>query len=95
MCVCSLSECTCGQLLWLPPPRHVPCTRPCHAHEAVHKHAFGESPHLYLPVPLPAVNCPKCSYHQAYFMEIQIRSADEPATLFFKCVQCAHRWREG
>lgn len=41
------------------------------------------------------VNCPKCSYHQAYFMEIQIRSADEPATLFFKCVQCGHRWREG
>ncbi|PNW86946.1 hypothetical protein CHLRE_02g102400v5 [Chlamydomonas reinhardtii] len=39
--------------------------------------------------------CPKCSYHQAYFMEIQTRSADEPATLFFKCVQCAHRWREG
>ncbi|KAK2078969.1 hypothetical protein QBZ16_002659 [Prototheca wickerhamii] len=29
------------------------------------------------------VTCPKCSYHQAYFMEIQIRSADEPATLFF------------
>ncbi|KAG2482479.1 hypothetical protein HYH03_018586 [Edaphochlamys debaryana] len=39
--------------------------------------------------------CPKCTYHQAYFMEIQIRSADEPATLFFKCVQCGHRWREG
>lgn len=41
------------------------------------------------------ITCPKCSYGQAYFMEIQIRSADEPATLFFKCVQCAHRWREG
>mmetsp|Transcript_14589 Transcript_14589/g.42684 ORF Transcript_14589/g.42684 Transcript_14589/m.42684 type:complete len:110 (-) Transcript_14589:439-768(-) len=39
--------------------------------------------------------CPKCAYHQAYFMEIQIRSADEPATIFFKCVSCAHRWREG
>ncbi|KFM27497.1 DNA-directed RNA polymerase III subunit RPC10 [Auxenochlorella protothecoides] len=41
------------------------------------------------------VTCPKCTYHQAYFMEIQIRSADEPATLFFKCVQCAAQWREG
>lgn len=39
--------------------------------------------------------CPKCQYMQAYFMEIQTRSADEPATLFFKCVQCGHRWREG
>mgnify|MGYP001807104472 CR=1 FL=1 len=44
---------------------------------------------------IAAATCPKCSYHQAYFMEIQTRSADEPATLFFKCVQCAHRWREG
>ena len=42
-----------------------------------------------------SVNCPKCTYHQAYFMEIQTRSADEPATLFFKCVSCAHRWKEG
>lgn len=43
----------------------------------------------------PAATCPKCQYMQAYFMEIQTRSADEPATLFFKCVQCGHRWREG
>ncbi|KAK9820401.1 hypothetical protein WJX72_009980 [[Myrmecia] bisecta] len=39
--------------------------------------------------------CPQCSGTQAFFMEIQIRSADEPATLFFKCVQCRHQWREG
>lgn len=40
-------------------------------------------------------NCPKCSHHKAYFMEIQTRSADEPATQFFKCTACAHRWKEG
>mmetsp|Transcript_19267 Transcript_19267/g.34832 ORF Transcript_19267/g.34832 Transcript_19267/m.34832 type:complete len:109 (-) Transcript_19267:243-569(-) len=39
--------------------------------------------------------CPKCTHSLAYFMEIQIRSADEPATLFFKCERCGHRWREG
>ncbi len=44
---------------------------------------------------LPAATCPKCTYHQAYFMEIQTRSADEPATLFFKCVKCGAQWREG
>ena len=25
----------------------------------------------------------------------QIRSADEPATLFFRCTKCACNWREG
>ena len=29
--------------------------------------------------------CRKCENDKAYFKEIQIRSADEPATLFFKC----------
>ena len=53
------------------------------------------SPHRSSLPASAAVTCPKCSYHQAYFMEIQIRSADEPATLFFKCVQCAAQWREG
>lgn len=44
---------------------------------------------------VPAATCPSCSYGQAYFKEIQTRSADEPATLFFKCVQCEHQWKEG
>ncbi|EIE23460.1 hypothetical protein COCSUDRAFT_28851 [Coccomyxa subellipsoidea C-169] len=41
------------------------------------------------------VPCPKCGHTAAYFMEVQTRSADEPATLFFKCEKCAHNWREG
>eukprot|EP00244_Chara_vulgaris_P006643 TRINITY_DN2513_c0_g1_i1.p2 TRINITY_DN2513_c0_g1~~TRINITY_DN2513_c0_g1_i1.p2 ORF type:complete len:111 (-),score=24.68 TRINITY_DN2513_c0_g1_i1:133-465(-) len=43
------------------------------------------------------VNCPKCTYGQAFFMQIQIRSADEPMTTFYKCcnMQCQFRWREG
>lgn len=39
--------------------------------------------------------CPSCSAGQAYFMEVQTRSADEPATIFYKCVDCGHRWKEG
>ncbi|KAI3630437.1 hypothetical protein MIR68_001866 [Amoeboaphelidium protococcarum] len=39
--------------------------------------------------------CPKCEHRRAYFMQIQIRSADEPASVFFKCVQCQNQWREG
>ena len=42
------------------------------------------------------VVCPKCSNGKAYFKQIQIRSADEPATLFYKCtnVDCNHQWNE-
>jgi DNA-directed RNA polymerase III subunit RPC11 len=39
--------------------------------------------------------CPKCEHAKAYFMQIQIRSADEPSTIFYKCCQCGHQWREG
>ena len=38
--------------------------------------------------------CPKCDHNRAYFMQIQIRSADEPSTLFYKCVNCSFDWRE-
>ena len=39
--------------------------------------------------------CPKCEHHRAYFMQIQIRSADEPSSIFYKCCSCTHQWREG
>ena len=39
--------------------------------------------------------CPKCECGKAYFKQIQIRSADEPSTIFYKCVDCAYEWREG
>eukprot|EP00842_Homolaphlyctis_polyrhiza_P003746 jgi/Hompol1/4372/HPOL_003513-RA len=40
-------------------------------------------------------NCSKCDNNRAYFMQMQIRSADEPMTVFYKCVKCGHLWREG
>lgn len=39
--------------------------------------------------------CEKCGHNEAFFNEIQIRSADEPATLFYCCCKCKYRWREG
>jgi DNA-directed RNA polymerase III subunit RPC11 len=38
--------------------------------------------------------CPSCQHNMAYFMQIQIRSADEPMTCFYKCVKCATRWND-
>jgi DNA-directed RNA polymerase III subunit RPC11 len=38
--------------------------------------------------------CRRCKHDKAYFEQRQIRSADEPTTLFFKCVKCNHGWRE-
>uniref|UniRef100_A0A7S1XKH4 DNA-directed RNA polymerase subunit n=1 Tax=Phaeomonas parva TaxID=124430 RepID=A0A7S1XKH4_9STRA len=41
-----------------------------------------------------AADCPSCGAQEAYFMQIQIRSADEPSTRFYKCVNCAHTWTD-
>ncbi|KAI1124846.1 hypothetical protein F5Y10DRAFT_279891 [Nemania abortiva] len=43
-----------------------------------------------------AVQCPTgtCEGKEAAFYQVQIRSADEPMTSFFKCMTCGHRWRE-
>lgn len=38
--------------------------------------------------------CPSCAHDQAYFMQIQIRSADEPSTLFYKCCKCGSQWND-
>ncbi|KAG0045926.1 DNA-directed RNA polymerase III subunit RPC10 [Gryganskiella cystojenkinii] len=40
--------------------------------------------------------CPKCEFDRAYYMQIQTRSADEPMTTFYKCVnlQCGWQWKE-
>ncbi|KAF3036285.1 RNA polymerase III C11 subunit [Didymella heteroderae] len=43
-----------------------------------------------------AMQCPneKCRNDQAYWYQLQIRSADEPMTAFYKCTKCAKEWRE-
>lgn len=43
-----------------------------------------------------SVLCPvdSCTGDKAYFYQLQIRSADEPMTTFYKCVVCGYQWRE-
>jgi DNA-directed RNA polymerase subunit M len=38
--------------------------------------------------------CPKCNNKEAETWQVQMRSADEPSTHFFRCLKCKHTWRE-
>ena len=46
-------------------------------------------------VPTTEAICSKCENNKAYYKEIQIRSADEPTTIFYRCTKCEFEWREG
>ena len=39
--------------------------------------------------------CSKCKKRECEYQEVQLRSCDEPATLFITCLNCGHRWRMG
>lgn len=45
-------------------------------------------------LPKARMECPKCHHMEAYWILRQTRSADEPETRIYKCVQCQHSWRE-
>jgi DNA-directed RNA polymerase subunit M len=45
-------------------------------------------------LPLVDAKCKKCGHTKAYHWELQTRSADEPATRFYKCEKCKYTWRE-
>ncbi|XP_068651351.1 uncharacterized protein [Aristolochia californica] len=46
--------------------------------------------------PKTEATCPACNFGQAYFRQMQIRSADEPMSTFYKCCNgtCNKEWRE-
>ncbi|KAG0534718.1 hypothetical protein BDA96_04G303700 [Sorghum bicolor] len=46
--------------------------------------------------PKTAVTCQRCNHGEAYFKQMQIRSADEPMTTIYRCCkeECQHEWRE-
>jgi DNA-directed RNA polymerase III subunit RPC11 len=38
--------------------------------------------------------CPACNHNEAYFLQMQIRSADEPMSIFYKCTKCNNQWND-
>lgn len=38
--------------------------------------------------------CSRCRKNECTFREIQLRSADEPMTIFIACLNCGHRWKQ-
>lgn len=46
--------------------------------------------------PMTKINCEKCLNDTAYYIQMQTRSADEPATIFYKCTntKCNNTWKE-
>jgi DNA-directed RNA polymerase subunit M/transcription elongation factor TFIIS len=38
--------------------------------------------------------CPKCKKNSTTYYELQIRSSDEPMTLFITCLNCNFHWRK-
>lgn len=45
-------------------------------------------------LPKTSKKCPECGHGKAYWWMQQTRSADEPTTRFYRCVECGHTWRE-
>jgi DNA-directed RNA polymerase subunit M/transcription elongation factor TFIIS len=41
-----------------------------------------------------AVSCRKCGCNKVQRTELQTRSSDESATLFFRCTKCKARWKK-
>jgi transcription elongation factor S-II len=52
--------------------------------------------HVYEERPAAMTNqfkCGKCKKRECIFQELQLRSCDEPMTLFITCLNCGNRWR--
>lgn len=41
-----------------------------------------------------AYTCSKCKSRKTVFTSMQIRSADEPMTIFVKCLNCGKSWKD-
>lgn len=53
------------------------------------EHVFEEKPQAMT----SQFKCGKCKKRECIYQELQLRSADEPMTLFITCLNCGNRWK--
>lgn len=53
------------------------------------EHVFEEKPAAMT----TQFKCGKCKKRECIYQELQLRSADEPMTLFITCLNCGTRWK--
>lgn len=54
-------------------------------------HIFDEKPEAMT----NEFKCGKCKKRECVYKEMQVRSADEPMTVFVTCLNCGNKWRIG
>ena len=45
-------------------------------------------------LPVTDMKCSRCGNDKAYWWLKQMRSGDEPPTIFYRCTKCKHTWRK-
>ncbi|KAF2020804.1 DNA-directed RNA polymerase I polypeptide [Aaosphaeria arxii CBS 175.79] len=43
--------------------------------------------------PTTSQPCPECNHPEMFFREMQLRSADEGSTVFYRCAKCSHMYK--
>lgn len=65
------------------------------SHELERRHVHGDGSEVGQIITIICQNDEtQCDSRKAHFVQIQMRSADEPATTFYKCVKCGFQWRQ-
>lgn len=49
---------------------------------------------LTVGTPTDEFKCKRCGKRDTIYTQKQTRSADEPMTLFIRCVPCGNKWRQ-
>jgi hypothetical protein len=83
-------------------PHAVPFMRPENAFPEVWHDALDlkrrRDEHIYSSKPVANTTqftCARCKKRECVYQELQLRSADEPMSIFITCINCGHRWRKG